>query len=149
MMRKLSVLVLLTVYSATAIGVPLHYHYCEGELQHVTFIFRKGCDSHDEDAHVEESPFACCLGKEVSHCEESAASESDCCDNESDLLQIGDEFVAVTNTLADDYTALMPVVEVVEMAGEYVQSLLANPANGPPLPAQKKYLTNCSFVFYG
>ena len=149
MMRKLSVLVLLTVYSATAIGVPLHYHYCEGELQHVSILFKKACASHEEDEHTDEVPTACCTSKDVSHCEESKGVNNDCCDNESDLVQIGDEFVGYTNVLPDDISELIWSASETEVLSTYLEELVSHPTHGPPGVEVKKYLAHCSFVFYG
>lgn len=143
---------LLTLYSAAVMGVPLHYHYCGGELQHITLFVQKECDSHGEEEHEkhEESPFSCCLGKEVSHCgTTSDTSEGDCCDNEADFMQYDHDVSVQSDPLSFDThaTAAAASADLLNLAAS--AGVLQNLANGPPLIQAKIYLAICSLVFYG
>ena len=148
MMRKITVLVMLTLYSAVAIGVPLHYHYCGGELQHITLFTAKECASHDDSHQKAEDPQACCQGKTISHCSD-AVSIPDCCDDQTEFLQF-DESVTALVFLQGNYTDAIIACEFAELP-----SILQNEdAPGEtvhvdrPKPVQP-YLEHCSLIFYG
>jgi hypothetical protein len=48
------------IYLTTAIGVPVYMHYCEGELEKVSYLIKsKGCCENDEDGGM-----ACCCQDE-------------------------------------------------------------------------------------
>ncbi len=148
MIRRITVLVLLALYSAVAIGVPLHYHYCEGELQHISIFAPKECESHDDTHEKIAEPLTCCQGNLPTHCGE-AVTIPDCCDDETELLQL-DETVTAIVFLQGHYTdaivacefAELPAVQQKEDApGDLVQVLRPKPI----LP----YLEHCSLIFYG
>ena len=139
---------MLTVYSASAIGVPLHYHYCKGELQHITLFTQKECDSHEEhEKEVEKSPFSCCLANTSDHC--GMADESDCCDDESDLIQLDDEAAAISVLPFFDAELSSVAVNFDFISIQVDKDVIGYNAHAPPLTGPKIYLANCSFVFYG
>lgn len=148
MMRKITVLVLLTLYSAVAVGVPLHYHYCEGELQHISFFAPKECESHEDTHEKAAEPLACCLGQISSHCNETA-SVPDCCDDETELLQFDETVTALVfiqghymdAIVACEFAELPAVHQKVDAPGDPVHVLRPKPI----LP----YLEHCSLIFYG
>ena len=47
--KQLFVLSLVMIYSISAVGVPLHYHYCKGDLEHITLLVQKECSDHNEE----------------------------------------------------------------------------------------------------
>ena len=142
------VLGLVMIYSVSAVGVPLHYHYCKGDLEHVTLLFQKECSDHKEETNrVADSPFACCLKGKMS-CE-MTTDDGNCCDDETELLQLDDEVVVQSMPNLGDVPVQaveLPLTETLEV--EYTEAIQpcanAPPQNGPPV-----YLMNCSFVFYG
>ena len=148
MIRKATVLLLLTLYSAVAIGVPLHYHYCGGELQHITLFAAKECESHD-DTHVKvEDALVCCQDQEISHCNDGV-SVPDCCDDETEILQLN-ERVAALVFLQDMYSDVIGVCEfnelpTVQLEEEPDYDLI----RGLPVATVQTYLEHCSLIFYG
>jgi len=146
------VLVLLTLYSVVAIGVPLHYHYCEGELQHITLFAAKECESH-EDAHHDvsdnaEEPTACCQGKSPTHCNE-AVSIPDCCDDETELLQL-DESVAALILLQSNYTDAIVACEFTELPSvSQKEEVRGDPVCVIRPKPVSTWLEHCSLIFYG
>jgi|GEM_PF-2619113 len=148
MMRKLTVLIMLTLYSSVAIGVPLHYHYCAGELQHITLFAPSECTSHDDTHKKVEEPVTCCEVKTVSNCNE-ADSLPDCCDDQTELLQL-DESVTALIFLQNKYTDAVVACEFVELPSVLQkEDAQADPIHvlrsNPVLP----YLEHCSLIFYG
>jgi len=147
MLRQLLVLVILTIYSASAIGVPLHYHYCQGELQHVSVFTQVECDSHEKhQKEVEKAPEACCISTQSAHC---GIDDPECCDDESDLIQLDDEAAAILLPFSLDVEMCSTSAQVVPIPAITSKALLGYNANAPPNAGPKIYLTNCSFVFYG
>jgi hypothetical protein len=148
MIRKTLVMIMLSLYGASAIGVPLHFHYCKGELQHVTIFTQKECDAHEQhNSEAARSPMGCCMGVGSDHC--SLAENPDCCNDELDLIQLDDEAAAVLLPFSLDVEVCAPAATV-----EVQPSVLRNiakgyHANAPPAAGPKIYLANCSFVFYG
>jgi len=148
MMRKISVLVLLTLYSTVAIGVPLHYHYCGGELQHISLFTTKECASHDDVHSNTEELRTCCEGKTVSHCQDGI-SIPDCCDDKTELLQIDESVTAlvllqsdyVDAVIACEFAELPKIIQKEDATGVAIHVLQPKPV----LP----YLEHCSLIFYG
>jgi len=144
MIRGLLVTILISAYGLATIGLPLHFHYCRGQLKHVTMFIRMEC--HEQEGPVSEHaccdarPMICEIGHANNHCCQDATKwlheniPAPCAQNpvfkgvnwdlpkpvafDSDL-QIGDSCVP-----REKHTALL--------------------TNGPPL-----YLTQCAFIFYG
>ncbi len=148
MLRKMLVLAMLTVYSASAVGVPLHYHYCKGELQHITLFTQKECDSHEKhEEEAEKSPFACCLSASADHC--GMVDDPDCCDDESDLIQLDDEMAAAIMPFNVDNEFCAATFNPLEETSVCHHTEAGFDAHAPPVPAISLYLAHCSFVFYG
>lgn len=63
---------MVTVYVATAIGIPVYMHYCGGELENVSFVVK----SND-----------CCGGEEQD-------MDSGCCDDENTFARYAPDFTA-------------------------------------------------------
>ena len=146
-MKQLLVLGLVMIYSVSAVGVPLHFHYCKGDLEHISLLFQKECSDHDEESkRIGESPFACCLKGKVS-CE-SSNEKGDCCDDETELLQLDEDAVQPLV----DVKSLMAVVafpQVTEHAVYGEETVIEPRAHSPPDTGPPIYVLNCSFVFYG
>jgi hypothetical protein len=148
MMRKISVLVLLTLYSAVAIGVPLHYHYCGGELQHITLFAPKECESHDVAHKKVEEPQACCQGKAISHCNDET-SGPDCCEDQTELLQLDDRVAALV-LLQGKYADAIVVCEFAELPSiQQKEAVNSDITYVQPPPLVQSYLEHCSLIFYG
>ena len=80
-MKRALAIIMLCFYSLAVMGMPLHYHYCKGDLVHVSLITQRTCDTHEVEV---ASPFACCMSSSADHCSQDQSSASDCCDNESE-----------------------------------------------------------------
>jgi hypothetical protein len=142
MLRKSLVAVLLALYSLSAIGMPLHFHYCKGELKHVTLLVQKGC-------HVEEAPVhACCKGSKP-HCDATDGQNS-CCDDDIHWLQDNEPTVCASalafQDLSEVQIGISTLPEIDEITKEQVCSADFNPGHGsdPPL-----FLLHCSLIYYG
>ena len=135
------------VYSLSVIGMPLHYHYCKGELQHVTAFTQKECESHESK---KQSPFACCLKSGEKHCDMALdAEEPDCCSDQSKWVQLDElavaEFVKVQ---LHNYLGLLNIYHSYTFLREAGASGVPV-ERGPPVPAVARYIYHCSLVFYG
>lgn len=146
-MKRLLVIGLVMVYSISAVGVPLHYHYCKGDLEHVTLLVQKECSDHDEEPkRLVDSPFACCLKGKMS-CE-SSTEKGDCCDDQAEFLQLDEDAIQVFVDLTE-LTQFVTSAEAVDIAVSDREMLVEPCANGPPDYGPPVYLLNCSFMFYG
>lgn len=144
MLRKVTVMLFVLLYSMSAVGMPLHYHYCKGQLQHVTLLTKRTCD----DTHAKAvSPFACCLGLDKMVCE---ADEGDCCDDESQWLSNDEDQLqaSLTKSIADLDLQIVSPEAGWDLIGSSAETEVEPTANAPP-PGGAKYLLYCSFVFYG
>ena len=70
---------MVVVYVTTAIGVPVYKHYCDGELEKVSFLI--------------EAP-GCCDGEE-------AGVADDCCDNENTIVRYSPDFTIKKDVNSD------------------------------------------------
>ena len=132
------VLVLLTLYSGAAIGVPLHSHYCGGELQHVTLFTQMECDDHEDmHAHVEK-PQSCCTKGLTTQCEASNDNHDGCCDDQSEFLQLDENaavFVIVNgdilNAIAVEFVELPSISLKEELNDNLIYNLRHKPISTP------------------
>ena len=142
------VMVLLSLYSLAAIGVPTHAHYCKGELQHITLYLTKECDTHEHDEAPVVEKTSCCTGTAATHCEADIDKQTDCCDDESDLIQF--EVDAVM--LAGAFTPALIGQEAFDPSaigiGSFESDCQIPRANAPPEVQTHLYLALCSLVFY-
>lgn len=142
MYRKSLVVALVLLYSASAIGVPMHFHYCQGELKHVSFLVKMECD----EPGTVSTDHACCQTAK-SHCATSQTLNS-CCDDatqwlqddlpaicaKSDLDLNGDLFItALSSDFPDPYAVSVSVVS------DASTRLIPRPL----------YLMQCALIFYG
>lgn len=57
-MKKIAAIFLLTIYTSTALGVAINFHYCQGHLAHVSFLnfgVKTGCS-----CNPDAMPKGCC-----------------------------------------------------------------------------------------
>lgn len=57
-MKKIAAIFLLTIYTGTALGVAINFHYCQGHLAHVSFLnsgVKTGCS-----CNPDAMPKGCC-----------------------------------------------------------------------------------------
>lgn len=142
MYRKSLVAALMLLYSASAIGIPMHFHYCQGELKHVSFLLKMEC----HDPGTGQTDPACCQTSR-SHCA-SGQTLNSCCDDatqwiqddlpaicaKSDLDLDGDLFItAMASDLSDPYGVIIDTG-----SDASIRNI------GRPL-----YLMQCALIFYG
>jgi len=144
MVRKSIVSALLLLYSLTAIGVPLHLHYCRGELKHVTLFVKAGC----HEMPKEQVARACCKEKQP-HCAIGQAHNQCCSDDtqwlQEDLPVIVAEYIQLTIDLDD----LNPGVHEI-LSEESMHRMDPIPEiQYPPGADIPLYLVHCSLIFYG
>lgn len=142
MYRKSLVAALMLLYSASAIGVPLHFHYCQGELKHVSFLLKMEC----HDIGSESTGHACCQKAQL-HCG-SGHTLNSCCDDATQWLQ-------------EDISALCAKSEL-DLSGDWstptcpcsLQNICTDSgvsiSNGSSESGSNPlYLIQCAFIFYG
>jgi hypothetical protein len=142
MFRSILVTILISAYGLATIGLPLHFHYCRGELKHVTMFVRMGCheQEHQTFAH------GCCESKP--QCEPGHLNNH-CCQDATKWLHEDNPAV-----IAQNLTFNTPGCEMVSAvinpdlrlseskSPRQTHHVLAT--TGPPL-----YLMQCAFIFYG
>jgi hypothetical protein len=147
-MRRFLVAILVLLYSASAIGVPLHFHYCRGELKHVTLLVKMEC-------HVPESGMAghACCQKEYTQCGNALQSFNTCCNDATRWLQ--DHAPAVcpkdhagdiqTKSGTDDIAVEHRIAPVPQIT---ISDLLLRTESdtGDKAP---RYLRFCALIYYG
>lgn len=143
MVRKFVVSVLVLLYSASAIGLPLHFHYCGGELKHVTLFVKMSCHEPEQ----EQDPHACCKNK-AAQCHAGLTMNS-CCDDATEWIQ--DNVPAVQARALDlvlypiSYAVAIPVLN--SLHSEMEPGVYSDDADPPPgLPF---YLLACALIYYG
>ena len=144
MLRRLLVSVLTLLYSAATIGMPLHFHYCRGELKHVSVLLKLDC----HDTEQSEAGHACCKTPKP-HCESKRALNT-CCDDSTQWVQ--DEMLALNVKSSESETSEIPEVLSCgvsawsEQAGQNasLRASMDEYVQPPPL-----YLLQCSLIFYG
>ncbi len=135
------------IYSVSAVGVPLHYHYCKGDLEHITLLIQKECSDHEEEQQrLADSPFACCLKDKMS-CEAST-EKGDCCDDQTEFLQMDEDAVQALGDVKD-LVQFYALPRNVEVSGSDQEMTVEPRAHSPPDTGPPLYLLNCSLVFYG
>lgn len=143
MIRRSLVTALTLLYSLTAIGMPLHFHYCRGELKHVSVLVKMECHVPDQTMVGQ----TCCKSVKP-HCE-AKHSLNNCCDDATQWIQDDVPALCAKGFEFDDVDALYAVNVV---AGHTVQPQAVQGLpqvetvsdHSPPL-----YLLQCSFIFYG
>jgi hypothetical protein len=143
MLRKSAVSLLLFLYSLSAIGMPMHFHYCKGELKHVTLFVQKGC--HPEPAPT--SDHACCKSLN-SHCDLGDVRDN-CCDNSTEWLQDNAPTVcAKAFVLQDTPDKELVILSFCDTETIYSDQIARDDTetihgSDPPL-----YLLHCSLIYY-
>lgn len=142
MLRKSLVAILILLYSATAIGVPLHLHYCQGELMHITVLVKVECG--EPETGMEDQ--GCCQNKKP-NCH-SGNTLNNCCDDATQWLQ--DDLLAICQKSIDGDTPTVVKSAIVHNNATIIiqDSPSVYPAlltsSGPPL-----YIFQCALVYYG
>jgi hypothetical protein len=96
MNRKFIFTLIVGIYLLNSIGIPVYYHYCGGELEKVTALFKTN---------------TCCDGEEEEN-------DSDCCQNvEKILLQHHESRLAEKNVFANNDEAFV-TPDLLEFKGE-------------------------------
>lgn len=145
MVRKSLVAVLILLYSASTIGMPLHFHYCKGELRHVSLLVKISC----HDAEESQEVHACCKTNQAAATCHVSPSMKSCCDDATQWVQ--DKLPAI---LAKDLEVeLSPAISAVAIevsvlfvttAAQQEVNTEEDPPPGPPI-----YLRDCSLIYYG
>lgn len=145
MARKALVLVIVALYSLSVVGMPLHYHYCKGQLKHVTVFVKLEChgEGTTQDAHT-------CCGVQKAHCS-TGHSANQCCDDATEWLQEDIPGVSAKNVTQDPDQVSDAVTGLVLPAAPTVlgQHLTIKADTGPPLSPIPLFLSHCSLIFYG
>ena len=142
MARQLFVSVLLGLYCLSAIGVPLHLHYCRGELQNISLFVRSGC------AEMPEAQAHKCCNELPAQCATEHA-KNHCCDNDTRWLKEDVPVVCTELSIPGSKVVAAPLAtsEVTLPQGDaYVSYATAHrypPGNAPP-----SYLLHCALIFY-
>jgi hypothetical protein len=144
MFRKSAVVILILLYSASAIGVPLHFHYCRGELKHITFFVKMECHEPGADQAVH----ACCQGMKAETC--SGHTLNNCCDDATQWIQDNLPAICAKNTEDQTNIAQVAVIRLdqtfeskaVYTAGKPSEDVKNN--IGIPL-----YVLQCALIYYG
>jgi len=143
-LRKIVVGLLILLYSASAIGLPLHFHYCKGVLKHVTLFVKMTC----HELELERTAHACCK----SHTQCSAGpTMNTCCDDATEWIQ--DSIPAIlARDVEFDLTLL--VNAVAPSSAKSLNTVITQEVFGPgpdagPPPGPPIYLLTCSLIYYG
>jgi hypothetical protein len=87
-----------SIYLVNSVGVPIYYHYCGGELESVSAVFK---------------PDACCEGMEEEE-------DSDCCKNEVKVIaQFNDSYSEVSS-----YKIIAPVSSHFDLPTNFFKPIL-------------------------
>ena len=147
MLKQITVSALILLYSLSVIGMPLHFHYCMGNLQHVSLLVKKGC--HESDGAVRHH--GCCDQKPVCHQSEpgEVMGMDNCCDDATEWLH--EELSAVcawtqTNTLLQ--TTLPVVISHVLLISEEQTTPASENRQDLPPPGAPLYKLHCALIFY-
>jgi hypothetical protein len=144
MLRKSLVSTLILLYSASAIGLPLHFHYCRGELKHITLLVKMECHAQEHDT----MDHACCRAQK-SQCDLGIKTQN-CCDDATQWIQEDLPALCVEgHDLEFPVIANAAVTSSVELfqhlySGVSIFSVKENPGTGPPI-----YQIQCSLIYYG
>lgn len=137
MFKRCTVIFFALLYTLSAFGLPVHYHYCKGKLKHITLFSKKQCAS-------ETAPFACCLTQK-GICKTDIGGE--CCDDELKLLETqNDQFIQNSEFPNEELQCATPPVLIDDIAEESTGSDDAGNSGPPPGP---KFALHCAFLFYG
>jgi hypothetical protein len=122
--------------------VPLHLHFCEGELQHITVLIRmEGCASETG----KDEP-GCCKNKRRPCNNE--LSRNSCCDDATQWLQDDLAAICLTNVHGDEVVSTLSAVSPESVVVPLHDSPSVYPdlltSSGPPL-----YIFQCALVYYG
>ena len=140
MLRKVLVSSLILLYSLSVIGVPLHFHYCRGELKHVSLVVRKGCQGEDMHKVMARD----CCKKTKPQC-----TKGKCCNDATEWAQ--ENIPAVVQKLV--FKAPMTLRSAEQVAESHLTEYTYQQpaprdmealAESPPL-----YLLKCSLIYYG
>jgi hypothetical protein len=123
--------------------MPLHFHYCMGELKHVTFLLKVECHGEGTvgDLH------ACC-GVSKSSCS-AGHSLNKCCNDSTEWLQ--DEIPALLQKVDSD--TLTDGIEAYPKGGNHVLISSVHselhPGSNLQISPRPLYLLKCSLIYYG
>jgi len=143
MFRKSVVAILILLYSASAIGMPLHFHYCRGELKHVTLFLKMECH---EVTSEQISPNCC---KKAQTLCESGPSWNNCCDDDTRWIQ--DNLPAICSK-SPDPVIIAPATSTLPNLSISDELALApfNTGLCEFIPLETpRYLAHCALIFYG
>jgi hypothetical protein len=144
MLKRALISVLVLLYSLTAIGMPLHFHYCKGELQHITLILRMDC--HEQEPVEGQS----CCKPTTAHCPESLAVNA-CCSDATQWLHEEVPAICSANILPEEGPDGYAVAHILTIAGHTPSGgsdmIPREPQSpGPDIPL---YVAHCALIFYG
>ena len=144
MLRKTLVATLTLLYSATAIGMPLHFHYCRGELKHITVLVKMEC-------HVPnpvKSDHTCCKSIKP-HCEATYALNN-CCDDATQWIQDDIPALCLKNSEFEDISFAQAVDNTLPGLSDLSETnQSAELFKEPSYHKSPLYLLQCSLIYYG
>jgi hypothetical protein len=142
MIRRSLVSALILLYSLATIGMPLHFHYCRGELKHVTLLVKLEC-------HVPQQAIAghACCKAAMPTCE-SKHRLNNCCDDSTQWIQ--DEIPALCPKHADFEDVSAPTITYPKYDDtERLLNISTPSVDYRSARPQSLYLLQCAFIFYG
>lgn len=143
--RQTIVAFLLSMYGLAAVGMPVHYHTCNGDLKHISlFGDKEVCTGHTEATH--SRPACCADGFMADHCSTPEVDQA-CCQVKSEWHKVDTPVILndsgdVLPTLADcpGFDRHVPPADVQPVHSE-------TPFLSSPVP--DRYLMHCALIFYG
>ncbi len=138
---QLIVSALILLYGGSTAGIPVHFHYCKGELKHVKILFKTGCHDKSDDP---EPDAGCCISTKA--CQDPGTNAT-CCSDATEWNHENED--AVPPPATDLVPALQDVrwSGAIAPAGSGLQVAHApgeGSANSPPI-----YILSCALIFYG
>jgi len=109
MLRHVFSYMLTSLILLSQVGLPMHFHYCKGSLESVSFLFRNSCDDEVAMAKMPD----CCKKLYQKHCEKK---DNGCCHDKVKVLN-------------QELTSLLPVFHVLTpVEVEKNESIVITPA---------------------
>jgi hypothetical protein len=124
-------------------GVPLHFHYCRGELKHVTFLVKMYCHM-PENA---DAPTGCCK-KKTQQCAVGVVLQ-DCCDDATQWLQENLPAVCIKSNVSDLQGCDPAFVTGMSFGQLTVDNAIAVSTFEAIPPDTPLYLLQCALIYYG
>ena len=146
-MRQIIHILFSVFYLSSIVGVPVHVHYCKGDLVSVGFL-----NASEECCCVEEVEVKACCSEKSDDKSCQVSMEDECCSFDHLFIQYDEENQVYKNPILSSNSAKDQLVfhsftiSNSDNDSDSEESLYIT--HPPPIP-QPLWLLHCNFTFYG